>query len=336
MPRRVKGPDGVTHSFPDDATDDEIGTALEGLQTPSAAAAPAASGPSGVPPQVLARSAMGPRKPAATEDFMDPPTTSTAREVAKGVGKGLASTVAGLGEMAATSGLIPGLSAQADPFNPVLRHPVFTRMEEATTAENTPQMVGKGLETVAELALPTGAAANAVPRAARAAGKFQDVMSAAKNIAVNPEVPGQVGLRIMQLAERGGTMPRPVSQFVQWVTNPDKAPMTYEVARDFASNISRLSANEMQRLTPVMAREVAELRVALNKAVGEAAAKAGKGKEYAQAMKEYGQAMKLRGMIDKVGEGAKRSIPYAGAAGLGAAGATWLTKGIMDLMGGGD
>lgn len=35
MPRRVKGPDGVVHTFPDDATDDEISGALDRRQAPT-------------------------------------------------------------------------------------------------------------------------------------------------------------------------------------------------------------------------------------------------------------------------------------------------------------
>lgn len=268
------------------------------------------------------------RKPAAAEDFI-PVKTSNAREVAKGVLKGATSSLAGLGEMMANAGMLPGVQPAA--FNSDMRNPVFRRAEEALTAANTPQMVGKGLEVAAEMALPTGVAANAVPRAARAAGKFQEVMAAAKHVPVNADAAGEVGLRIMQLAERGGgSLPRPVSQFLQRITHPDKAPMVYEEARDFASGISRLSANEFQRLTPAVAREVAGLRVALNKGVAEAAAKAGKGREYAQAMSEYGKAMKLRGIIDDVVTGAKKALPYAGAAAAG----TWLTKEALALLGG--
>jgi hypothetical protein len=253
---------------------------------------------------------------------------STAAEVAKGIGKGAVSSVAGLVEGAANAGMLPGVRPSL--FDQSMRAPAFTRAEEATTATNTPQAIGKGLETVAEMALPVGAAANAIPRAARAGQKFQQVMAAAKDVPVNTDLPGQVGLRIMQLAERGGgAMPRPVSQFLGWITNPAKEPMTYEVARDFASGISRLSANEMGRLAPSVAREVAELRVTLNKAVAEAASKAGKGREYADAMTEYAKAMRLRGMIDDVMTGAKRAAPYAGAAGA----ATWLTSKMLRLMG---
>jgi hypothetical protein len=298
MPIRVQVPGHGIVEFPDGTPQDEMAKALSSLSAPASA-----------PP---------------------PPERSwlqTAGEVGKGLVKGAAGTVAGLGELAVNAGAIHGV--QPTMFQPSGRHPAFTRAEELTRAENTPQMVGKGIETVAEIAVPVTRAVQAIPSAARAGKAFQSVMGAAKDIPVDVNAPGAVGLKIMQLAERGGTMPRPVSQFLQWVTNPDKPAMTYEVARDFASNISRLSANEMQRLTPVMAREVAELRVVLNKSVAEAAGKAGKGREYASAMNEYAKAMKLRGMIDDVVTGAKRAAPWAAAAGAG----TWMTSKMLNLLG---
>ena len=259
--------------------------------------------------------------------------TDTAKDVAIGFGKGAASTVADLGEMAANAGMLPGVRPSL--MNESMRNPAFTRAEEATTATNTPQMVGKGLEMVAELAIPARAGARAaveaVPSTARAGRNFQAAMGAAKSVPIDVEAPGQIGLRIMDVAERGGgSLPQPVRQFVNWATNPSKEPMTYEIARDFASGISRLSANEMGRLSPAVAREVAGLRVALNQSVAAAAGKAGKGAEYSKAMTEYAKAMRLRNAIDEVVTGTKRAIPYAGAAGA----ATWLTHKITSLMSG--
>jgi hypothetical protein len=149
-------------------------------------------------------------------------------------------------------------------------------------------------------------------------------------VPVDVNGPGQVALRINELAERGGSMPMAVRKFLNRVTDPNKPGMVYEEARDFASNISRLSANEFQRLTPVVAKEVATLRVALNKAVAEAASKAGKGEEYAQAMNEYARAMKLKNAVDAAVDGAKRGIPYATAAGVG----YWLTTKVRQALGG--
>lgn len=261
-------------------------------------------------------------------------------DVAVGAVKGAASTVAGLGSMA---GNLPNVF---DPAGGNLRQAVdtlygkpgisraaFNAADEMTTATNTPQMVGKGLETVAELALPVGmggkAVMEAIPTTAKAGAKFQSVMGAARNIPVVTDAPGEVGLRIMQLAERGGgSLPRPVSQFLQRITHPDKAPMAYEEARDFASGISRLSANEFQRMGPAVAREVAGLRVTLNKAVADAAGKAGKGAEYAQAMNEYAKAMRLKHAVNEAWTSAKRVAPYATAAGAG----TWLTTKLLGLL----
>ncbi len=263
--------------------------------------------------------------------------TDTARDVGAGILKGAGASVAGLGEMAANAGMLPGVQPSA--FNATMRPAAFTKAEEATTATNTPQMVGKGLETVAEMALPVGAgvraAVDAIPSAARAAAKFQHVMGAARAIPIDVEAPGKVALRIMDVAERGGgALPQPVRQFVNWATNPNKEPMDYEVARDFASGISRLSANEMGRLSPAVAREVAGLRVALNKSVADAANKVGKGQEYAQAMTEYAKAKRIQGAIDEAITGAKRAaIPAAMGA---AAGGYWLTHKLMSLLPGGD
>lgn len=168
-----------------------------------------------------------------------------------------------------------------------------------------------------------------LPNAARAGRNFQNVMGAARNIPINVEGPGNVALRIEELAQRGGSMPKAVRDFL----NTKKSAMTYEVARDFASNISRLSVNEMGRLTPVMAREVANLRVALNQSVAEAAKQAGKLPEYKAAMREYAQAMKIRDAVDAAVKGAKKAaLPAAGAAGAG----YWLTRELKGLLGGGE
>ena len=111
-------------------------------------------------------------------------------------------------------------------------------------------------------------------------------MGAAEHLPVNVNDAGQVALRIQDLAQRGGSMPQAVRQFLARVTDPDQGQLTFGEARDFASNISRLSANETQRLTPVIAREVATMRVALNQSLAQTAGQAGKGAEYAQAMTE--------------------------------------------------
>ena len=182
--------------------------------------------------------------------------------------------------------------------------------------------IGRGLETGVELyaagKTPVTEAVEAIPSTARAARNFQTVMAAAKDVPVDLGGPGGVGdvaLRIKDLADRGGVLPKGVNDLLKYATDPSKPPMTYEVARDFASNISRLSRDELGKLTPVMQREVANLRVVLNKAVGQTASLAGKGQEYAAAMNEYARAMRARQFIET---GLRRyGIPLtAGAGGM--------------------
>lgn len=252
-----------------------------------------------------------------------------AKDVGIGAAKGAAHSAIDAGRMVApVLRQIPGVS------NYVATPEQFQQARDATPYSNTAQQIGGGLETLGELAIPVGKAATVakeiIPTTAKAGAKFQQVMASAKNMPVSITAPGQVALRISELAERGGSMPKAVRNFLTRVTDPSKGDLVYEEARDFASNISRLSADEYGRLTPVIGREVANLRVALNKAVAEAAGKAGKGKEYAEAMTEYARAMKIRGVFESAIEGAKRGAPYVTAAGLG----TYFTKKLADLISG--
>lgn len=157
------------------------------------------------------------------------------------------------------------------------------------------------------------AAAKALPNSARAGRNFQEVMGAAKDVPINVEGPGKAALRIQELADRGGSMPKSVRNLLSRITDPEKTPLAYGEARDFYSNISRLSASEAQRLTPVVKREVAALRAALDAANESAAGEVGKAAVYRAAMKEYRRSALLK-------EGVKKGVKYgAGAVGAGAA-----------------
>lgn len=259
-------------------------------------------------------------------------------DLAKGFGKGTAHTALDLGSF------VGGLQ---NPFNPAggnvrdaidalygmpgLSNTAFSAARDATAYANTPQAIGGGLEGLAEMAVPVGEAAAAIPTTAKAGAKFQAVMGAAKNVAVDMAKPGDVALRISQLAERGGSMPKAVRDLLKRATDPAKGPITYQEARDFASNISRISADEFNRLTPVIKREMGDLRVSLNGAIAQAAEKAGKGAEYKSAMREYAHAMQIRDAMDSVLEGAKKALPWATGVGAG----TYAINKLYHLWSGG-
>lgn len=273
--------------------------------------------------------------PITAETPSAPPRTwmDTAQDVGIGAVKGAARTVLGAGELVHK---IPGVTRAVDALygQPGLSDRAFQEARKATEATNTAQMVGKGIETLGELAIPVSRVTSALPSTAKAGAKFQEVMSAAKNVPVDVNAPGKVALRIQELAEHGGSMPMSVRKFINYVTDPKKPPMTYEVARDFASNISRLSADEFGRLSDVLKREVADLRVTLNKATADAASRVGKGREFSQAMNEYAKAKKIRSAIDSVLAGARKSAPYGIGAGLGVGTGYYLGKKLVDLWGG--
>jgi hypothetical protein len=235
-------------------------------------------------------------------------------EGAKGFGKSAARTALNLGELVH---MIPGVTGAVDALykSPGLSDTAFAEARAQTQYTNNAQRVGAVAENLLEMAVPVSKAAAAIPTTAKAGAKFQSVMGAAHSVPVDVNGPGAVALRIAELADRGGSMPMAVRKFLARITDPQKAAMTYQEARDFASNISRLSANEYGRLTP---------------AVAKAAQQAGKGAEYASAMKEYAQAMKIKGAIDAVAEGAKKGLPYATAAGAG----TWLTLKLRQALSG--
>lgn len=237
----------------------------------------------------------------------------TAKDLGIGALKGAGRTIADVVSTAAHSRAIPGLTPESLPSAVVEQFtPEYT---------NTAQRVGGAAETVAELAMPALKAAKAVPSASRASRAIQAVTTAAKDAPVNIEGPGQVALRIQQLADRGGTMPRMVGKLLQRVTDPEKAPMAFEEGRDFYSNVSRLSADEYNRLTGPVKHEIGNLRATLHDALTGAADTVGAGKQYAGAVKEYAQAAKLTHYKDALLKFLiQKAAPAAGAGGaLGAA-----------------
>lgn len=161
-------------------------------------------------------------------------------------------------------------------------------------------------------------AMDAMPNFARAGENFNTVMAAARQEPIDISGPGRVALRIQELADRGAPMPQVVRKFLVRVTDPKRPDLTYAEARDFYSNISRLSANETQRLTPVVAAQVTKLRVALDKALEVTAAKVGQAPAYRSAMTEYARASRLRSTAEDARDVMVKKVLPGGMAGAAA------------------
>lgn len=171
---------------------------------------------------------------------------------------------------------------------------------------NAPGPVNPGVDavehpgmTLASAALPLvarklpGAAARVLGISKIRGGQnIEAATQAARAVPLNVEKVGQEGLRAIELQQAGASMPRAASQFMQRITHPAKTDLTFGEARDFYSNISRLSAKETSNLNPVMRRQIVAMREALHDALVEGADTVGKGEQYASGMKEYARSAK--------------------------------------------
>lgn len=167
----------------------------------------------------------------------------------------------------------------------------------------------KGISKVSEM----------VPTRAKAGRLFEDVMGAAADRPVTLTRSGDQLLRVRELADNGTSMPQAAGKLLRRVTDPEAGPLTYRTARDFASNISRASANETMRLSPNMQREMGILSPLLNADVGDTAMAAGKGPEYIKAMKMYSQASRNAATAKSIGKFALKYAPPLVVGGYGAA-----------------
>ena len=203
--------------------------------------------------------------------------------------------------------VIAGMTGMGSAGREAVEHPA------ATLATAAVPLAAKAAAPLAKAAKPF-----VWPTRAAAGQKFQQVMGAAKNAPVDTSGAEQVATRIWDLAGgmgkvgRGGSMPKPVSDFIKRMTDPNQGPLLYQEARDFASNIGRLSVKESTSLNPVMHAEIHKLRLALNAAVGKTAASVGKGPEYLSAMKEYARAARRAELGRAV---AKKGLQAAGLTG---------------------
>src|SRR5581483_442695 len=141
---------------------------------------------------------------------------------------------------------------------------------------------------------PTSEAAiEAIPSRKFASHLFGSIMKDAADVPVNLTNSGNQLLRVQELAQRGTSMPQAAGKLLRRVTEPGSSPLTYQEARDFASNISRTSADEAQRLSPAMKREMGQLRSLFHQDIGDAAGTVGRGEDYTRALKEYARGAKL-------------------------------------------
>ena len=177
--------------------------------------------------------------------------------------------------------------------------------------------LGGALQTATiPMAFAVGPAAEAgveaIPSRAWAMQAFKDVAADAGNVPVTLSRSGNAILRAKELSEAGTSMPQSIGKLLRRVTDPNKPPITYSEARDFYSNISRLSADEYNRLNPIMKRQVGMIASALKDDIGDAAGQVGQAAKYYSAMKNYAQASRLLRAAGTIGNWALKATVAAG------------------------
>lgn len=237
----------------------------------------------------------GPIGPKVPEPDMEPTVGQNAAyeavEGAKGFGKGAVATSQGLNDL---------ISPKGSFFD--------TGHVMNTDASNPDQMMGKGLEGVAEMALPAIKGAEALPSARRAGQVFESIAKDAAQAPVNLKRAGDTLLELHELGATGSNLPKAVRQLTNRATAPGAADILYPEARKFASRISNSSIAERLTSDPNLKRVLGSLREGFNADVGEAAASVGRGHDYEQAMREFANAKKLQRVGATVGTAAASGL----------------------------
>jgi hypothetical protein len=156
-------------------------------------------------------------------------------------------------------------------------------------------------------------AVNAVPRIGRAGEMFNSLNTDLADTPVPLIRAAQPLQRVTEIGERGSTLPTSVNKLL--LRSQMTEPMTFPEARDYQGSLSDLSASDKLAMNGRVRGGVAQLNKGLYGDVFDAANKAGRGEDYANAMKEYRQAAQIRNGLKTAG---KIAIGGAVAGGIGA------------------
>lgn len=160
-----------------------------------------------------------------------------------------------------------------------------------------------------------------LPSKSAAGALFNEASAAAGKTPIDVSDAGNTALQIRQMAQSGGSQPKVVRDFIARATDPNQGPITYDEARMFYSNASRLSADEAQRLTPNMKRMVGQFARNLGDSIASTAGQQGVGTQYQSAMAQYRNAMMMQSFMDMLKNGAVSAATKAAGGGLAGYGA---------------
>jgi|GEM_PF-4767151 hypothetical protein len=218
--------------------------------------------------------------------------------------------------------------------------------QQGKTWQGTKDIVGGGMKAATIPSAFMGGPEAGATAAARAGGRifgdadragqlFSKVAAAAREIdvPVTDEMYDAIN-NAKQLANTGAKgLPRVVTKFFNRITNVDE-PLTWDEARQFYSNVSRLSANEYNNMAPQMQRAVGQFASAFNNTLRSTAEAAGMGDEYGQAMQLYARSKAWQKFGSQAWEGFKKALPVAGGVAAGKTIGDFASRRLLDMLGG--
>lgn len=293
--------------FPDGTAEDVMTKAIQDALAEKNAPAPLSgpiAGGSNVP------------KPEALQNNPESNNRASLRSGILGALKSLPQTVADVGGLV---NKIPGVGDKIAPLGEVNKY------EQMAHADNSDEQAGKIAGAGLQSLIPLDRAADLIPSATRAGKALDTVETAAKNVRVplNSTV-APLG-RVTEIGERGGVLPSSANALLK--RSQMIGDMSFPEARDYYKNITQLSGDEANKLSPVMKKAVGALREGFHGDLKSAADTVGMGDTYANAMKEYAKASALK---EGLKTAATKVLP-AGLAGGGVLGA--IDYGIKKLRG---
>jgi hypothetical protein len=239
-----------------------------------------------------------------------------------GAGKAALDSVGALGGLAR---MIPGVAALDNVMAPI---------HVDTEAKNAQQAAGKSAESLAEWIPIAGAGRKAVTAVAarspkalmrRGGALIEETTQATKaaNVPVAFDKVVEKAGRVMELGERGGTIPKSVRDTMRMAEGAVESGTmpAFDAVRDLYSNVKRMSVADRMAATGQTKHAVSELAKALDVALRESATKAGKGAEYAKGMKDYAKGRQREAAAEELRKFLlKKALPAAGAGGAAAVG----------------
>lgn len=307
MPQTIEF-NGETHQFPDDFTDADIAKALGGNGSPARPDFSQNPPPVSVtmdtrPKGLQSVASTGPSAGAMGMSLASglPQNPTSAGEVLKILGKSSAGTAA----------------MMAPVFTGGASIPVQAAVNAASGGVQSAMMGGdtKEIATSAGLGGLLGIGSGMIPRAAPAIATLKKLAGIAPDSSVPLRNSIDPLVDILKEAASGGQKPKVVTDLLKRVNQG--GPLTYEEARRFYSNTSRISADEAGRLTDNMRRLLGDLRAAMHQDISANRAAYGVGNEYSQAVNQYHAAKTFENVATKTGKVVGASAGATALGGLG-------------------